>query len=63
MTARRNSRRVFAGNVAIGGGEKITVQSMLSVPAADVEGNLRQAKELETAGCEIIRVAVPDIHI
>ncbi len=62
MTARRNSRRVFAGNVAIGGGEKITVQSMLSVPAADVEGNLRQAKELETAGCEIIRVAVPDMQ-
>ncbi|MBS7398644.1 MAG: flavodoxin-dependent (E)-4-hydroxy-3-methylbut-2-enyl-diphosphate synthase, partial [Ruminiclostridium sp.] len=37
------------------------IQSMLNVPADDIEGNVRQAKELEAAGCEIIRTAVPDI--
>lgn len=42
-------------------GKKIYVQSMLNVIAADVEGNVRQAVELEKAGCEIIRVAVPTL--
>lgn len=60
MTARRITRKVSAGKIIIGGGEKITVQSMLSIPAADLEGNLQQAKQLEKAGCEIIRVAVPN---
>lgn len=57
---RRISRKLTAGGIAIGGGENITVQSMLNVPAADVEGNVRQAKELEEAGCEILRVAIPN---
>ena len=51
---------MFAGKVAIGGGAPISVQSMLCVPAHDIEGNTRQAKELENAGCDIIRVSVPD---
>ncbi len=42
-------------------GKKIYVQSMLNVIASDVEGNVRQAVELEKAGCEIIRVAVPTL--
>lgn len=41
-------------------GKKIYIQSMLNVPAHDTEGNVKQAKELERAGCEIIRTAVPD---
>lgn len=57
---RRTSKQVKVGNVLIGGGAPISVQSMLSVPANDVQGNIRQAKELEQAGCEILRVAVPD---
>lgn len=57
---RRISRKLTAGGMAIGGGGNITVQSMLNVPAADVEGNVRQAKELEEAGCEILRVAIPN---
>ena len=56
------TRKVFAGNVAIGGGEKITVQSMLNIPAHDTQNSVRQAKELEAAGCEIIRAAVPDME-
>lgn len=51
---------MFAGKVAIGGGAPISVQSMLCVPAHDIEGNIRQAKELENAGCDIIRISVPD---
>lgn len=58
---RRKSRVVTAGNVKIGGENKITVQSMLNVIASDIEGNVRQAVELEKAGCEIVRLTVPDI--
>lgn len=46
-------------NLTLGDG-KIYIQSMLNVPSTDIEGNVRQAKELEAAGCEIIRVAIPD---
>ncbi len=53
--------RVKAGNVEIGGGAPISVQSMLNVPSTDIEGSVRQAKELEQAGCEIIRIAIPDM--
>ena len=56
----RESKKVKVGNIYIGGGSKITVQSMLNVPAHDTEGNVRQALRLQQAGCEIIRVAVPD---
>ena len=59
---RRKSRVVTAGNVKIGGDNKITVQSMLNVIASDIEGNVRQAVELEKAGCEIVRLTVPDIE-
>lgn len=41
-------------------GKHIYVQSMLSVPSYDIEGNVKQAVRLEQAGCEIIRVSVPD---
>ena len=54
------SRQVKAGNVRIGGGAPVTVQSMLNVPSTDLEGSVRQAKALEAAGCELIRAAVPD---
>lgn len=60
MIQRRKSKKVFAGNVPIGGDAKITVQSMLNVPAEDAEGNVRQAVELEKAGCEIVRLTVPN---
>ena len=53
--------QVKAGNVRIGGGAKISVQSMLNVPSTDIEGSVAQAKRLEEAGCEIIRAAIPDM--
>ena len=47
-------------NVKIGGGAKVSVQSMLNIPSTDIEGSVRQAKQLEAAGCEIIRAAIPN---
>lgn len=52
--------KIKIGNVTIGGGSPIAVQSMLNVPAEDVAGSVAQAKALEAAGCDIIRAAVPD---
>ncbi len=57
---RRQTKKVKVGNLYIGGDSKITVQSMLNVPAHDIDGNIKQALSLERAGCDIIRVAVPD---
>ena len=57
---KRVSKTVRIGGVMIGGGLPVLVQSMLSAPAHDAEGNLLQLKELEEAGCEIIRMSVPD---
>ena len=54
------TRKVKIGNVTIGGGSPIAVQSMLNVPAGDVAGSVAQARALEAAGCDIIRAAVPD---
>ena len=58
--SRKLTRKLNVGGVAIGGDSPISIQSMLNVPAADVDGNVRQARELETAGCEILRVAIPN---
>lgn len=60
MFERRKSRAVTAGNLKIGGKSHVSVQSMLNVPADDAEGSVRQALALEKAGCELIRLAVPD---
>lgn len=60
MIERRKTRTVKIGNICIGGENPIAVQSMLNVPANDIEGNVKQAKELEAAGCEIVRLTVPD---
>ena len=51
----------MAGNVKIGGGAPVTVQSMLNVPSTDIEGSVRQAVALEKAGCQILRAAIPDM--
>lgn len=51
---------VKAGNVTIGKGAAVSVQSMLNTPAHDIKASVEQAKMLEASGCEIIRAAVPD---
>jgi len=55
------TRTVKVGNILIGGGNPVSIQSMLSVHNSDLEGNVRQAERLEQAGCEIIRTAVPNM--
>lgn len=54
-------KKVKVGGLELGGG-KIYVQSMLNTPAEDIAGSVAQAKELEAAGCDIIRAAVPGIE-
>lgn len=59
--AKRKSKQVKVGNILLGGGAPVTVQSMLSTPSTDIPGSVAQAKALEQAGCEILRAAVPDM--
>ncbi len=60
MFTNKTTKKIKVGNIFIGGGSEITVQSMLNVTAHDIEGNAAQAKELQNAGCEIVRISVPD---
>ncbi len=56
-----SEKKVKLGKLTLGGG-KIYIQSMLSVPASDIQGSVKQAVCLEQAGCEIIRAAVPTVE-
>ena len=62
ISKRRVTRPVFVGGVKVGGGGDITVQSMTKTDTRDVRATVRQIHELEEAGCEIIRAAVPDME-
>ncbi len=57
----RNIKPVTVGNCILDG-KHIYIQSMLNIPAEDIDGNVRQAIALEQAGCEIIRTAVPNLE-
>ena len=59
---RRQTRMITVGGVAIGGDAPITVQSMTNTDTHDVAATLKQIKALESAGCDIVRLAVPDIE-
>lgn len=54
------TRKVFVGNVPVGGGAEISIQSMTNTDTRNAEKTIEQILRLEAAGCEIIRVAVPD---
>ena len=56
------TRQINVGGVLIGGGAPVTIQSMTNTPTQDVAATLRQIRELAAAGCEIVRVAVPDME-
>lgn len=60
MTTRNNTRVVSIGDVKIGGGNPIAIQSMTNTKTADVKATVEQILRLEEAGCEIIRSTVPD---
>jgi len=55
------TRQINVGGVAIGGGAPVVIQSMLNTKTTDVEGSLQQLKALKTAGCQIARLAVPNM--
>lgn len=58
---RRNSRQIDLGGIKIGGGAPVTVQSMTKTDTRDVAATVSQIKNLEKAGCDIVRLAVPDM--
>ncbi len=60
MIKRYKTRKIYVGDVAVGGDAPISVQSMTFSKTADVEATLEQIKRLYFAGCDIVRVAVPD---
>jgi len=60
LAARRRSRQVRVGDVLVGGDAPVSVQSMTTSRTADVDATLQQIAELTAAGCQIVRVAVPD---
>ena len=55
------SRQIHVGNVAIGGGAAVSIQSMTNTPTHDVEATAAQVRALAAAGCDIVRLAVPDM--
>ncbi len=62
IKARRATRQVSVGSVKIGGGAPVSVQSMTNTYTQDIESTAAQIKRLYNAGCEIVRVAVPDME-
>ena len=54
------TRQIMVGNVAIGGGAPVSIQSMLNTKTTDVEASLAQIRQLASAGCQIARLAVPN---
>ena len=56
------SRQINVGGVPIGGGAPVSIQSMTNTPTHDIEATLSQIRTLAAAGCDIVRVAVPDMR-
>lgn len=61
MIQRKKTRQIHIGGVAIGGGAPISVQSMCSTKTTDTESTVAQINALQAAGCDIVRLAVPDM--
>lgn len=61
MIQRKKTRQIAIGNVKIGGGAPISVQSMTNTKTTDTKATVAQIKALEAAGCDIVRLAVPDM--
>ena len=56
------TKKVRIGKIFIGGGEPVRVQSMTKTKTADWKSTVNQIRKLQVLGCEIIRVAVPDMN-
>ena len=59
MRPNQKTHQVHVGNVPLGGGAAVVVQSMLNAPADDAQANLAQIQQLADAGCEVVRMAIP----
>ena len=59
---RRKTREINIGGVKIGGNNPIAIQSMCNTDTRNAKATIEQIKKLEEAGCEIVRVAVPDME-
>ena len=59
---RENTKRINVGGVTVGGGAKVSVQSMCNTKTWDAEATAAQIREFAAAGCDIVRVAVPDMR-
>ncbi|AOT68241.1 flavodoxin-dependent (E)-4-hydroxy-3-methylbut-2-enyl-diphosphate synthase [Geosporobacter ferrireducens] len=57
---RKKTRKIYCGDLEIGGDAPISIQSMTNTKTADIQSTVAQIKMLEEAGCDIVRVAVPD---
>lgn len=62
MINRKETKKVYVGNVPIGGNSFISIQSMTNTNTKDVKSTVSQIKKLENAGCDIIRMAVNDLE-
>lgn len=62
MLTRRKTKEICIGNLKIGANHPIAIQSMLNVSSKDKGGILRQASRLVDAGCDVVRLAVPDLE-
>jgi (E)-4-hydroxy-3-methylbut-2-enyl-diphosphate synthase len=59
---RKLTKKIMVGGVPVGGGAPVSIQSMLNTRTTDVDGCLAQIRALAAAGCEIARLAVPDME-
>ncbi len=55
------TKKIFVGGIPIGGGAPVSIQSMTNTPTDDVEATVAQVRRLAAAGCQIVRVAVPNM--
>lgn len=62
MIERRKTKKIYVGDVPIGGNSPITIQSMTNTDTKDIDSTVLQIKKLEDAGCDIIRMAVNDFE-
>jgi len=57
---RKKTRKIYVGSVAVGGDAPVSIQSMTKTLTTDVAATIAQVKQLEDAGCDIVRVSIPD---
>lgn len=61
MYKRTDTKKIKVGNITIGGKNSVVIQSMCNTKTSDYKGTINQIKKLESVGCELVRVTVPDI--